>query len=342
MKRYRTRGFTLIELLVVISIIAILAAILFPVFARAREKARQTTCTSNQRQIAATVQMFAQDHEESFPNSTDAWSKLNLDAKVLECPSKGGSIQPNGYGYNAQLSGMSIGEIASPTDYMLTADCMPDVKNLLTTFGDIDINSHSEGYITSFIDGHVTYTNLQPATWPVMQITSSDYSMGSNVDTATPGVWYLIGYNHITQPPMASGSGPILNTDGFLKSTDKLFELSQSGTNVNTTTSVTNGAITANDRIVFRTKTVITQRVCLLVSGMGVTATTWKWGMFGFVSNSSDNLGFPLAAGSYIVYKPMQTAPPAGTTNKYIIQNNNTGCDPQSNSCYLVTLTQNP
>jgi hypothetical protein len=64
--------------------------------------------------------------------------------------------------------------------------------------------------------------------------------------------------------------------------------------------------------------------------------------MFGFVSNSSDNLGFPLAAGSYIVYKPMQTAPPAGTTNKYIIQNNNTGCDPQSNSCYLVTLTQNP
>ena len=49
------QGFTLIELLVVIAIIAILAAILFPVFARAREKARQTTCTSNQRQIAATI-----------------------------------------------------------------------------------------------------------------------------------------------------------------------------------------------------------------------------------------------------------------------------------------------
>ena len=52
------RGFTLIELLVVIAIIAILAAILFPVFARAREKARQTTCTSNQKQIAALVQMY--------------------------------------------------------------------------------------------------------------------------------------------------------------------------------------------------------------------------------------------------------------------------------------------
>ena len=55
------RGFTLIELLVVIAIIAILAAILFPVFARAREKARQTTCTSNQRQIMASVQMYVQD-----------------------------------------------------------------------------------------------------------------------------------------------------------------------------------------------------------------------------------------------------------------------------------------
>ncbi len=52
-------GFTLIELLVVIAIIAILAAILFPVFARAREKARQTTCTSNQRQIAASIAMYA-------------------------------------------------------------------------------------------------------------------------------------------------------------------------------------------------------------------------------------------------------------------------------------------
>ena len=52
----RQKGFTLIELLVVIAIIAILAAILFPVFARAREKARQSTCASNQRQISAAMQ----------------------------------------------------------------------------------------------------------------------------------------------------------------------------------------------------------------------------------------------------------------------------------------------
>jgi prepilin-type N-terminal cleavage/methylation domain-containing protein/prepilin-type processing-associated H-X9-DG protein len=61
------RGFTLIELLVVIAIIAILAAILFPVFAQAREKAREVTCTSNMRQIGLAVRMYVQDNDETFP-----------------------------------------------------------------------------------------------------------------------------------------------------------------------------------------------------------------------------------------------------------------------------------
>jgi len=59
------RGFTLIELLVVIAIIAILAAILFPVFARAREKARQTSCLNNAKQMATAVQMYVQDYDET-------------------------------------------------------------------------------------------------------------------------------------------------------------------------------------------------------------------------------------------------------------------------------------
>jgi prepilin-type N-terminal cleavage/methylation domain-containing protein/prepilin-type processing-associated H-X9-DG protein len=61
------RGFTLIELLVVIAIIAILAAILFPVFAQARESARQTTCASNMNQLAKAVLMYAADHEQTLP-----------------------------------------------------------------------------------------------------------------------------------------------------------------------------------------------------------------------------------------------------------------------------------
>jgi len=63
------RGFTLIELLVVIAIIAILAAILFPVFARAREKARQTSCLNNIKQLSLGMLMYIQDYDETFATS---------------------------------------------------------------------------------------------------------------------------------------------------------------------------------------------------------------------------------------------------------------------------------
>jgi len=68
------RGFTLIELLVVIAIIAILAAILFPVFARAREKARQTSCLSNIKQIALSGLMYTQDYDERLPGHGCGWA----------------------------------------------------------------------------------------------------------------------------------------------------------------------------------------------------------------------------------------------------------------------------
>ena len=67
MSRSTRRGFTLIELLVVIAIIAILAAILFPVFAQAREKARQTSCLSNLKQQGTATTMYVQDYDETFP-----------------------------------------------------------------------------------------------------------------------------------------------------------------------------------------------------------------------------------------------------------------------------------
>ncbi|MEN6404264.1 MAG: prepilin-type N-terminal cleavage/methylation domain-containing protein, partial [Armatimonadia bacterium] len=61
------RGFTLIELLVVIAIIAILAAILFPVFAKAREKARQTSCLNNCKQLGTAIVQYCQDYDERMP-----------------------------------------------------------------------------------------------------------------------------------------------------------------------------------------------------------------------------------------------------------------------------------
>jgi len=63
----RKRGFTLIELLVVIAIIAILAAILFPVFSRAREQARKAVCMSNEKQIGMALMMYVQDWDETYP-----------------------------------------------------------------------------------------------------------------------------------------------------------------------------------------------------------------------------------------------------------------------------------
>ena len=67
LRRPRAGGFTLIELLIVIAIIAILAAILFPVFAQAREKARQTSCVSNLRQLGMAMMMYVQDNDDTYP-----------------------------------------------------------------------------------------------------------------------------------------------------------------------------------------------------------------------------------------------------------------------------------
>jgi prepilin-type N-terminal cleavage/methylation domain-containing protein/prepilin-type processing-associated H-X9-DG protein len=69
MQRTSRRGFTLIELLVVIAIIAILAAILFPVFAQAREAARKATCQSNLKQLGSAFMMYSQDYDEKYPTS---------------------------------------------------------------------------------------------------------------------------------------------------------------------------------------------------------------------------------------------------------------------------------
>jgi prepilin-type N-terminal cleavage/methylation domain-containing protein/prepilin-type processing-associated H-X9-DG protein len=149
------RGFTLIELLVVIAIIAVLAAILFPVFAKAREKARQTTCLNNQRQIALAITMFAQDHDDSLPSATTVWGDLNLDKGVLVCPTAGKKLA-NGYGYANGLSGQALGDITDPTIAGLTADG-GNANNLISKPSDGALR-HSGMAAVSYLDGHVAIT----------------------------------------------------------------------------------------------------------------------------------------------------------------------------------------
>ena len=126
---HRSQGqaaFTLIELLVVIAIIAILAAILFPVFARARENARRSSCQSNLKQIALGVKQYIQDYDEKFPLATaaltasagtvgwaDSIQPYLKSSQIYQCPSESnaptgtpvvGSNDYTDYWYNAGLS----------------------------------------------------------------------------------------------------------------------------------------------------------------------------------------------------------------------------------------------
>ena len=139
------RGFTLIELLVVIAIIAILAAILFPVFARAREKARQITCASNLKQMGLAFFMYNQDYDETFVTNPEWKTKVQPYIKTFAinyCPSR--KMKPwapseempfyYGQGFNigvppgmgsavvAGFVGKSESAIASPSQKILVAE----------------------------------------------------------------------------------------------------------------------------------------------------------------------------------------------------------------------------
>jgi prepilin-type N-terminal cleavage/methylation domain-containing protein/prepilin-type processing-associated H-X9-DG protein len=104
------KGFTLIELLVVIAIIAILAAILFPVFAKARDKARQSSCASNQKQIALAIMAYAQDYDEILP---------------AVCDVEGLILNAGGYSYTGPWSGDCT--VNNPTSMNQMID--PYIKN---------------------------------------------------------------------------------------------------------------------------------------------------------------------------------------------------------------------
>lgn len=122
----RRNGFTLIELLVVIAIIAILAAILFPVFAQARSKARQTSCLSNLKQVGVGIYMYAQDYDEMLPGNTplniNGLSDPRWPAPAVTAHSAGFS-EP--YGWNQPYDPANVG-----TYRIWARDIQPYIKNL--------------------------------------------------------------------------------------------------------------------------------------------------------------------------------------------------------------------
>lgn len=94
------KGFTLIELLIVISVLSILAAVVFPVFSKVREKGRQSVCTSNLRQIGSSVALYLSDYDGTYPYAVDAWDKTHPDdfpipkEEILNMPTFVEVLQP--------------------------------------------------------------------------------------------------------------------------------------------------------------------------------------------------------------------------------------------------------
>jgi prepilin-type N-terminal cleavage/methylation domain-containing protein/prepilin-type processing-associated H-X9-DG protein len=184
----RSSAFTLIELLVVIAIIAILAAILFPVFARAREKARQSACLSNLKQIGLAILMYAEDYDETLPYYQRPFGVAWYDdlmpymknRQVTVCPSKNDwnpsnathktgyglneTVFPSGCGSPYPVPSIALGAIEEPSQTIAAADknqgnvyiCGVSFSGSTAWPYNVDCR-HNEGSVFLFMDGHTKW-----------------------------------------------------------------------------------------------------------------------------------------------------------------------------------------
>lgn len=180
-------AFTLIELLVVIAILAVLAAILFPVFSRAREKGRQASCMSNLKQLGAALTMYTDDHDGTYTRGQfwpfddshtwiDAVGPYVKNRAVFVCPT--GARDPYGYGYNIAywgwgdlLDGMHginditpvhQSQVPQPAETIWVVD-MGRYWGCGLEFGiEEPLRRHNGGANVLFVDGHVKWLQETP------------------------------------------------------------------------------------------------------------------------------------------------------------------------------------
>jgi prepilin-type N-terminal cleavage/methylation domain-containing protein/prepilin-type processing-associated H-X9-DG protein len=204
----RRRGFTLIEILVVIAIIAILAAIIFPIFSRARAKARQTRCLSNVKQLALAMDMYAQDYEEQLPVAHNGPGGGGLDGgwvwyDVFPVPGSGqydlsrGSLFPYtrnkdiyrcpddhtgslcSYELNNHLSGQPLGVMYDPARVLLLIEEDAD-GTANDGYFDVECpdhveNRHNDGAMYAYADGHAKFHRWTDAeVWAACALVQSD------------------------------------------------------------------------------------------------------------------------------------------------------------------------
>ena len=157
-RRSPRKGFTLIELLVVIAIIAILAAILFPVFARARENARRASCQSNLKQVGLGIMQYTQDYDERYPQRANAggnWQQFIQpyvkSTQLFKCPSN----TDNG------TVGSAVATPAIPRSYGANHRLMPDGN---ATVGMAEVQAVAQKIIVAEMTGQ-SWTDYGAPWW---------------------------------------------------------------------------------------------------------------------------------------------------------------------------------